>query len=62
ILCLSLLWIVKQSSFALAFPFVLLCMIPIRLSLKWLFSERELQLLDGEGPVQDPPEDESLRL
>ncbi|XP_022695652.1 anion exchange protein 2-like isoform X1 [Varroa jacobsoni] len=62
ILCLTLLWFVKQSSFALAFPFVLLCMIPIRLSLKWLFTERELQLLDGEGPVQDPPEDESLRL
>lgn len=42
--CLSLLWVVMATAAALAFPFVLLLTIPVRmLLLPRLFSWRELQ-------------------
>ncbi|XP_041847790.1 anion exchange protein 2a isoform X2 [Melanotaenia boesemani] len=47
--CLSLLWIVMATAAALAFPFMLLLTIPIRmLLLPRLFSHRELQSLDAD--------------
>ncbi|XP_047444912.1 anion exchange protein 2a isoform X2 [Mugil cephalus] len=47
--CLSLLWVVMATAAALAFPFMLLLTIPVRmLLLPRLFSHRELQSLDGD--------------
>ncbi|XP_035025551.1 anion exchange protein 2a isoform X1 [Hippoglossus stenolepis] len=47
--CLSLLWVVMATAAALAFPFVLLLTIPVRmLLLPHLFSRRELQSLDAD--------------
>ena len=39
---LVILWIVKSTSAALAFPFFVVAMIPYRLLLKFIFTEREL--------------------
>ncbi|XP_037800196.1 band 3 anion transport protein-like isoform X2 [Penaeus monodon] len=48
LLMLAILWIVKQSPAALCFPFVLMCLIPIRLYLlPYAFSGVELNALDG---------------
>ncbi|XP_058476762.1 anion exchange protein 2a isoform X3 [Solea solea] len=47
--CLSLLWVVMATAAALAFPFVLLLTIPVRmLLLPRVFSGRELQSLDAD--------------
>uniref|UniRef100_A0AAQ6INW9 Anion exchange protein n=1 Tax=Anabas testudineus TaxID=64144 RepID=A0AAQ6INW9_ANATE len=47
--CLSLLWVVMATAAALAFPFVLLLTIPVRmLLLPRLFTWRELQSLDAD--------------
>ncbi|XP_024859073.1 anion exchange protein 2 isoform X2 [Kryptolebias marmoratus] len=47
--CLSLLWVVMATAAALAFPFMLLLTIPLRmLLLPRLFSHRELQSLDAD--------------
>uniref|UniRef100_A0A1E1X3D4 Anion exchange protein n=1 Tax=Amblyomma aureolatum TaxID=187763 RepID=A0A1E1X3D4_9ACAR len=59
IVCLIVLWAVKSSSLALAFPFVLLLMIPLRIQLKYIFTEKELQCLDGEDVnLQSDEEDD----
>ena len=39
---LAILWIVKSTPAALVFPFFVVFMIPLRLSLKFLFTPREL--------------------
>lgn len=55
--CLSLLWVVMATAAALAFPFVLLLTIPVRmLLLPRLFTRRELQSLDADDA--DPHLDE----
>uniref|UniRef100_A0A3B4F3T1 Anion exchange protein n=1 Tax=Pundamilia nyererei TaxID=303518 RepID=A0A3B4F3T1_9CICH len=47
--CLALLWVVMATAAALAFPFMLLLTIPVRmLLLPRLFSRRELQSLDAD--------------
>ncbi|XP_060940440.1 anion exchange protein 2a [Limanda limanda] len=55
--CLSLLWVVMATAAALAFPFVLLLTIPVRmLLLPRLFTRRELQSLDAddmESPLEE---------
>ncbi|XP_022257034.1 anion exchange protein 3-like [Limulus polyphemus] len=56
IACLAVLWIVKSTDAALAFPFVLLMMIPVRFQLKCCFSEKELKALDGEDAEQEKQE------
>lgn len=59
LLCLTILWVVKSTEAALAFPFVLLMMVPVRLQLKCCFTERELHALDGEEvdkEVEDEPD------
>lgn len=59
VVCLVILWVVKSSSLALAFPFVLLLMIPLRMQLKYLFTQKELQYLDGEDVgLQSDEEDD----
>uniref|UniRef100_A0AAQ5YAS1 Anion exchange protein n=1 Tax=Amphiprion ocellaris TaxID=80972 RepID=A0AAQ5YAS1_AMPOC len=48
--CLSLLWVVMATAAALAFPFMLLLTIPVRmLLLPRLFSDRELQSVSPNG-------------
>lgn len=42
VLSLAALWAVKSSSFSLAFPFVLVMMVPLRLKLGAMYTEREL--------------------
>uniref|UniRef100_A0A3Q3X689 Anion exchange protein n=1 Tax=Mola mola TaxID=94237 RepID=A0A3Q3X689_MOLML len=55
--CLSLLWVVMATAAALAFPFVLLLTIPVRmLVLPRLFTRRELQSLDTDDA--EPPLEE----
>ncbi|XP_061588716.1 anion exchange protein 2a isoform X2 [Cololabis saira] len=55
--CLSLLWVVMATAAALAFPFMLLLTIPIRmLLLPRIFSRRELQSLDADDA--EPPLEE----
>ncbi|XP_068605085.1 anion exchange protein 2a [Brachionichthys hirsutus] len=55
--CLSLLWVVMATAAALAFPFVLLLTIPVRmLLLPRLFTPRELQSLDADDA--EPPLEE----
>lgn len=45
---LVLLWVVKSTKeIALAFPFFVILMIPYRFALKYIFTERELNALDG---------------
>lgn len=39
---LAVLWMVKSSSFSLAFPFVLIMLVPLRQRMARLFTEREL--------------------
>ncbi|KAK5860514.1 hypothetical protein PBY51_021983 [Eleginops maclovinus] len=47
--CLSLLWVVMATAAALAFPFMLLLTIPVRmLLLPRIFTRRELQSLDAD--------------
>ena len=40
--CLAVLWIVKSSTLALAFPFFVVGMVPFRLTFKYFFNPREL--------------------
>ena len=40
---LAILWVVKSSFLALAFPFFVLAMIPYRMVLKFIFTPRELE-------------------
>lgn len=42
ILALAVLWTVKSSSVSLAFPFVLILMVPLRQKMSAIFSQREL--------------------
>ncbi|CAG0879882.1 unnamed protein product [Darwinula stevensoni] len=57
ILCLAVLWTVKSTQAALAFPFVLLLMIPIRKLLTKFFTPRELQALDSKGETKADDDD-----
>ena len=58
ILGLGILWVVKSSPAALAFPFFVIAMIPYRMSLKFLFSPMELEALDGANAGQVVHDDE----
>ena len=42
LVCLAVLWIVKSSTLALAFPFFVVGLVPFRMTLKYLFNPREL--------------------
>jgi len=56
---LGLLWGIKSSPIALFFPFFVVLMVPLRLSLKFLFSEAELEQLDGKNAgaaVEEEPD------
>ena len=55
---LGLLWIVKSSKFSLAFPFILMMMVPIRKQLEHIFTPLELRALDGNqaNDTEDEPD------
>jgi len=57
---LALLWAVKSSPAALAFPFFVVAMIPYRWCMKFIFTQVELDALDGPtaGASYDKDEDE----
>ncbi|KAJ8019935.1 Anion exchange protein 2 [Holothuria leucospilota] len=59
LLCLTVLWVVKISPAALAFPFFLILLVPVRMFLSKIFSQQELEALDGEEAAnQDETDDE----
>lgn len=58
ILCLTILWIVKSTKAALALPFFLILMIPLRAQMSHFFTAAELRALDSKGPEHESTEDE----
>merc|ERR1712106_313779 len=50
---LVILWVVKSSPAALAFPFFVVAMIPYRMFLKFIFTDCELDALDGAQAGKD---------
>ncbi|XP_011052104.1 PREDICTED: band 3 anion transport protein isoform X4 [Acromyrmex echinatior] len=53
ILCLTVLWIVKSTRAALALPFFLILMIPLRAQMSYFFTTAELRALDSKGSEHD---------
>ncbi|KYM83499.1 Anion exchange protein 2 [Atta colombica] len=53
ILCLTVLWIVKSTRAALALPFFLILMIPLRAQMSHFFTTAELRALDSKGSEHD---------
>ncbi|XP_015186567.1 PREDICTED: band 3 anion transport protein isoform X2 [Polistes dominula] len=58
ILCLAILWIVKSTQAALALPFFLILMIPLRSQMKHFFTPAELRALDSKEPEKESTEEE----
>ncbi|XP_031828295.1 anion exchange protein Ae2 isoform X2 [Nomia melanderi] len=58
ILCLTVLWIVKSTRAALALPFFLILMIPLRAQMSHFFTAAELRALDSKGSEHETFEDE----
>jgi hypothetical protein len=48
VICLAVLWIVKTSLSSLAIPFFVLLLIPVRFLLNKVFSQKELEALEGQ--------------
>lgn len=57
VICVGVLIAVKASAAAIAFPFVVLLLVPVRLNLKWFFTPKELFELDGEDSDDDDEDD-----
>merc|ERR1719471_2756295 len=55
---LALLWVIKSTPAALAFPIFVVMMIPYRWSMKFIFTERELDALDGPTSGQNDDKDD----
>ncbi|XP_076623141.1 anion exchange protein Ae2 isoform X1 [Colletes latitarsis] len=58
ILCLAILWTVKSTRAALALPFFLILMIPLRAQMTHFFTAAELRALDSKGSEHESTEDE----
>ncbi|KAG8232819.1 hypothetical protein J437_LFUL014177 [Ladona fulva] len=58
LMCLVILWVVKSTQAALAFPFFLILMVPLRIHLKHCFSTSELHALDSSEAELDNEDDE----
>ncbi|CAK9798177.1 Anion exchange protein 2 [Anthophora quadrimaculata] len=58
ILCLAILWIVKSTRAALALPFFLILMIPLRSQMSHIFTASELRALDSKGSEHESTEEE----
>ncbi|KAJ6666756.1 hypothetical protein lerEdw1_020480 [Lerista edwardsae] len=57
--CLAVLWAVMSTAASLAFPFILILTVPLRMCLlSWMFTERELKCLDAAEaePILDERE------
>jgi solute carrier family 4 (sodium bicarbonate transporter), member 10 len=60
--CLICLWVIKSfSSTSILFPLMLVVMIGIRKSLDFLFTRRELKILDDVMPEMTKRNEEDLR-
>ncbi|XP_076764623.1 anion exchange protein Ae2 isoform X3 [Xylocopa sonorina] len=57
ILCLAILWIVKSTRAALALPFFLILMIPLRAQMSHYFTAAELRALDSKGSEHEDEPD-----
>ena len=55
--CLSVLWIVKESSFGVLFPLFIALLVPFRYGLERIFNQRDLAFLDAD----ENPEEEQYR-
>jgi hypothetical protein len=55
--CLSVLWIVKESSFGVLFPLFIALLVPFRYGLGRIFDQRDLAFLDAD----ENPEEEQYR-
>uniref|UniRef100_H3AAS5 Anion exchange protein n=1 Tax=Latimeria chalumnae TaxID=7897 RepID=H3AAS5_LATCH len=61
VLCLAVLWAVMSTAASLAFPFVLILTVPLRMFLLTkIFSDREMKCLDADeaNPILDEGQDE----
>ncbi|XP_046401181.1 anion exchange protein 2 isoform X2 [Ischnura elegans] len=58
LMCLVVLWTVKSTQAALAFPFFLILMVPLRIHLKHCFSPSELHALDSSDAALETEDDE----
>lgn len=58
IIGLAILWTVKSSPAAIAFPFFVVAMVPFRKSLQFIFTERELEMLDGPEAGKEADNDD----
>lgn len=47
LLCLVVLWVVKSTKASLAFPFILILMVPLRSQMKHLFTPIELRAVSS---------------
>ncbi|XP_058801506.1 band 3 anion transport protein isoform X2 [Phymastichus coffea] len=55
--CLAILWTVKSTKAALALPFFLILMIPLRAQMRHFFSLAELRALDSKNPDNEDEPD-----
>ena len=52
--CLVLLWLIKSSAFGIFFPLFIALLVPFRFALGYLFSEKDLAVLDAEeNPIEE---------
>ncbi|XP_033628613.1 band 3 anion transport protein-like isoform X1 [Asterias rubens] len=58
LLCLAVLWVVKSTAAALAFPFFLIMLVPVRKILGRVFLPSELEALDSEETEKDDEDEE----
>lgn len=54
--CVCIIILIKLTVLAPAFPFFVLCLIPLRRSLEYFFNQEELELLDNEAEELDEDE------
>ncbi len=57
VLCLSVLWIVKSSTYGVLFPLCIAMLVPVRRSLNRVFSQKDLAFLDAD----ENPDEEQYR-
>ncbi|TNF64603.1 MAG: HCO3- transporter, partial [Deltaproteobacteria bacterium] len=55
--CLSVLWLVKESTYGVLFPLCIALLVPIRRGLESVFSQKDLAFLDAD----ENPEEEQYR-
>ncbi|PIK59363.1 putative band 3 anion transport protein isoform X1 [Apostichopus japonicus] len=61
LICLAVLWVVKISAAALAFPFFLILLVPVRMVLPKIFKKQELDALDSSEAADLDQEDDEYQ-